>query len=142
MPHLLRTARSGAMGATLTLALAWHTPAAVAQTAAPTTGAAKYNEVLGLMCPGMALKLANPPELVPALKERPVDIQQVCRCTMKEFEADTRLQAMLAGEDSVVQKRVADPAVKGYLTLRLMRSMLGCVLPEYDAALASGLPRP
>lgn len=142
MHHLLRTARSGWFGAALALALAGLPPPAAAQAGAAPAGATRYNELLGLMCPAMALKLANPPELAPALKARPVDIQLVCRCTMKEFETDAPLQALLDGEDSVVQKRAAEPAVKAYMTLRLMRAMLGCVLPEYDAALASGPPRP
>lgn len=142
MHHLLRTARSGWFGAALALALAGVTPPAAAQAGAAPAGAAKYNELLGLMCPAMALKLANPPDLAPALKARPVDIPLVCRCTMQAFETDASLQALLGGEDSVVQKHMADPAVRTYMTLRLMRAMLGCVLPEYDAALASGPPRP
>lgn len=137
LARIVRFARSGCLGTVCALALA-----GLASPAAAQSGAAKYNEVLGLMCPGMALKLANPPELAPALKARPVDVQLVCRCTMKEFETDAPLQELLGGEDSVVQKRTADPAVKAYLTLRLMRAMLGCVLPEYDAALATGVPRP
>ena len=97
-------------------------------------------ELVAAQCPKFTSQLADRPELKLILSQRPVDISAVCTCTQRSFLADTRLQKALNVDGQALIERMQDERMKAYLTMRLMASVLSCLTPELERALAATSP--
>jgi len=97
-------------------------------------------QLVAAQCPKFTSQVVDRPELKPILSQRPVDISAVCTCTQRSFLADARLQKALNVDDQALVERMKEERMKAYLTTRLMASVLGCLTPELERALAATPP--
>jgi len=96
--------------------------------------------LVAAQCPKFTSQLVDRPELKLILSQRPVDISAVCQCTQRSFLADARLQKALDVDDQALVERMKEERMRAYLTMRLMASVLGCLTPELERALAATPP--
>ncbi len=97
-------------------------------------------QLVAAQCPKFTSQVVDRPELKPILSQRPVDISAVCTCTQRSFLADARLQKALNVDEQALVERMKEERMKAYLTTRLMASVLGCLTPELERALAATPP--
>jgi uncharacterized protein VirK/YbjX len=97
-------------------------------------------DLVAAQCPKFTSQIVDRPELKSILSQRPVDIGAVCTCTQRSFLADARLQKALNVDDQALTERMKDERMRAYLTTRLMTSVLGCLTPELERALAATSP--
>jgi hypothetical protein len=97
-------------------------------------------ELVAAQCPKFTSQLVDRPELKSILSQRPVDISVVCACTQRSFLADARLQKALNVDDQALIETMQGERMKAYLTVRLMTSVLSCLTPELERALAATSP--
>ena len=97
-------------------------------------------QLVASQCPKFTSQLVDRPELKLILSQRPVDISAVCQCTQRSFLADARLQKALDVDDQTLVERMKEERMRAYLTMRLMASVLGCLTPELERALAATPP--
>lgn len=97
-------------------------------------------QLVAAQCPKFTSQLVDRPELKPVLSQRPVDVSAVCTCTQRSFVADARLKKALDVDDQALAERLKDERMRSYLTMRLMASVLGCLTPELERALAATSP--
>jgi hypothetical protein len=97
-------------------------------------------DLVAAQCPKFTSQIVDRAELKTILSQRPVDISVVCTCTQRSFVADARLQKALNVDDAVLIERMQDERMRGYLTVRLMASVLACLTPELERALAAASP--
>jgi len=97
-------------------------------------------QLVAAQCPKFTSQVVDRPELKPILSQRPVDISAVCTCTQRSLLADARLQKALNVDDQALVERMKEERMKAYLTTRLMASVLGCLTPELERALAATPP--
>ena len=97
-------------------------------------------QLVAAQCPKFTSQLVDRPELKPVLSQRPVDVGAVCTCTQRSFVADARLKKALDVDDQALAERLKDERMRSYLTMRLMASVLGCLTPELERALAATSP--
>ena len=97
-------------------------------------------QLVAAQCPKFTSQLVDRPELKPVLSQRPVDVSAVCNCTQRSFVADARLKKALDVDDQALAERLKDERMRSYLTMRLMASVLGCLTPELERALAATSP--
>jgi hypothetical protein len=97
-------------------------------------------QLVAAQCPKFTSQIVDRPELKSILSQRPVDIVVVCTCTQRSFLADARLQKALNVDDQDLVERMQDERMRAYLTMRLMASVLGCLTPELERALAAASP--
>ena len=98
------------------------------------------SDLVAAQCPKFTSQIVDRAELKTILSQRPVDIGAVCTCTQRSFVADARLQKALNVDDQVLVERMKDERMRGYLTVRLMTSVLACLTPELERALAASSP--
>lgn len=115
-------------------------PVAAQTSAATPSAGVSVTELVASQCPMFSSKLVDRPELKPVLSQRPVDIAAVCTCTQRSFVADARLQAALNVDDQTLVIRMKEERMRGYLTMRLMASVLSCLTPELERSLAAASP--
>jgi hypothetical protein len=117
------------------------TASAAAQTPSTTPPAGvSVPDLVAAQCPKFTSQIVDRAELKTILSQRPVDISVVCTCTQRSFVADARLQKALNVDDAVLIERMQDERMRGYLTVRLMASVLACLTPELERALAAASP--
>ena len=97
-------------------------------------------QLVAAQCPKFTSQLVDRPEFKSILSQRPVDIGAVCTCTQRSFVADARLQKSLNVDDQALVERMQDERMRSYLTVRLMASVLACLTPELERALAATSP--
>ena len=97
-------------------------------------------DLVAAQCPKFTSQIVDRAELKSILSQRPVDISAVCTCTQRSFVADARLQKALNVDDQVLIERMQDERMRAYLTVRLMASVLACLTPELERALAAASP--
>ena len=97
-------------------------------------------DLVAAQCPKFTSQIVDRPELKSVLSQRPVDIGAVCTCTQRSFLADARLQRALNVEGQALVERMQEERMRAYLTMRLMASVLGCLTPELERALAATSP--
>lgn len=97
-------------------------------------------QLVAAQCPKFTSQLVDRPEFKSILSRRPVDIAAVCTCTQRSFVADARLQKSLNVDDQALVERMQDERMRSYLTVRLMASVLACLTPELERALAAASP--
>jgi hypothetical protein len=97
-------------------------------------------DLVAAQCPKFTSQIVDRAELKTVLSQRPVDISVVCSCTQRSFVADARLQKALNVDDQLLIERMQDERMKGYLTVRLMASVLACLTPELERALSATSP--
>ena len=96
--------------------------------------------LVAAQCPKFTSQLVDRPELKLILSQRPVDVSAVCTCTQRSYLADARLQKALDVDDQTLVERMKEERMRAYLTMRLMASVLGCLTPELERALAATPP--
>jgi hypothetical protein len=101
---------------------------------------ASIPQLVAAQCPKFSAQLVDRPELKPILSQRPVDIPAVCACTQRSFLADARLQKAINVDDQALAERMQDERMRSYLTIRLMASVLECLTPELERAMAAASP--
>ena len=92
------------------------------------------------MCPQLASQLMDRPEFGPVLKNRPIDNAVVCKCTGDKFAADKRLAQQFSLDQPTLAQRMTTDHLRSYVTMRLMHSILTCLLPEMAATLEKSDP--
>jgi hypothetical protein len=97
-------------------------------------------QLVAAQCPKFTSELVDRPELKLILSQRPVDISAVCTCTQRSFLTDARLQKALDVDGETLVERMKEERMRAYLTMRLMSSVLGCLTPELERALAATPP--
>jgi hypothetical protein len=97
-------------------------------------------QLVAAQCPKFTSQLVDRPELKLILSQRPVDVSAVCTCTQRSYLADARLQKALDVDDQTLVERMKEERMRAYLTMRLMASVLGCLTPELERALAATPP--
>jgi hypothetical protein len=107
---------------------------------APQPNAVSVPDLVAAQCPKFTSQIVDRAELKTVLSQRPVDVSVVCSCTQRSFVADARLQKALNVDDQVLIERMQDERMRGYLTVRLMASVLACLTPELERALAAASP--
>ena len=103
-------------------------------------GGVSVPDLVAAQCPKFTSQIVDRAELKTVLSQRPIDIPAVCACTQRSFVADARLQKALNVDDQVLIERMQDERMRGYLTVRLMASVLACLTPELERALAAASP--
>ena len=92
-------------------------------------------------CLTSASKLIFRPEFGELLVNRPIEIEKICTCSDTLLKQDVRLAQYLNVDDSLMQRRLSDAKVQGYLIMRIFDSLLKCAQPEIASALdAAVLP--
>jgi hypothetical protein len=104
------------------------------------SSAVSIPQLVAAQCPKFTSQLVDRPEFKSILSQRPVDIGAVCTCTQRSFVADARLQKSLNVDDQALVERMQDERMRSYLTVRLMASVLACLTPELERALAATSP--
>lgn len=92
------------------------------------------------LCPRLSAQLMERPEFAPVLKNRPIDNDVVCKCTGEKFAADKRLAQQFALDQPTLAQRMTTDNLRSYMTMRLMHSILSCLLPEMAATLEKSDP--
>jgi hypothetical protein len=122
-------------------ALAAFSASIEAQTpSAPQRSAVSVPDLVAAQCPKFTSQIVDRAELKAVLSQRPVDVSVVCSCTQRSFVADAGLQKALNVDDQLLIERMQGERMRGYLTVRLMASVLACLTPELERALAAASP--
>jgi hypothetical protein len=92
------------------------------------------------LCPRLSAQLMERPEFGPVLRDRPIDNAVVCKCTGEKFSTDKRLAQQFALDQPTLAQRMTTDHLRSYVTMRLMHSILSCLLPEMAATLEKSDP--
>jgi hypothetical protein len=115
-------------------------PSLAQETKSEPSSMVDVTKLIGAACPRMVTQLMSRPELGPVLKNRPISSEMVCACTETSFASDARLQKQFVGDKTVVAQRMSSQNLQSYFTMRLMHSVLSCLLPEISASLEQSDP--
>jgi hypothetical protein len=114
-----------------------------AQEVSPAPSSASPQDVTKLIvaaCPRVVSQMFQRPELGVILKERPIDTDAVCACTETSFRSDQRLQKEFLVDQASLARKMTSEHLRSYLTMRLMHSVLTCLLPEMAQTLDASDP--
>jgi len=141
-PSIISTNLTNMTPRTIVIAAALFTTSASlqAQTSDAGNQSISVARVVAAQCPKFTSQLVDRPELKLILSQRPVDVSAVCTCTQRSYLADARLQKALDVDDQTLVERMKEERMRAYLTMRLMASVLGCLTPELERALAATPP--
>jgi hypothetical protein len=141
-PSVLPTNPTNMTTGTIIIVAALFTISESIQAQAPNGGNQTISvaQLVAAQCPKFTSQLVDRPELKLILSQRPVDVSAVCACTQRSYLADARLQKALDVDDQTLVERMKEERMRAYLTMRLMASVLGCLTPELERALAATPP--
>jgi hypothetical protein len=98
-------------------------------------GTSTFIQMIGVQCPTMVAKLVDGPIFKEALQSRELDRAQVCSCAGGRLRANPRLSPYLDATAQELRARLPGRQQTLVLMTYAMSAIIGCIVPQLDAAL-------